>query len=90
MMHLTPCNLSTLLTLAKEAHTRWEERYRMEGATPPAHAWEDWYAKFIIARLHEQELGETFDTGTCGLETVAENHVVEHPFVSEPSEPDAL
>lgn len=87
-VHLTRCKLSTLLTLAKEAHTRWEERYRMEGATPPSHHWEDWYATYLIARIKEEELEGTFcDGDTC---SITDNHLPEPMYVSEPSEPDAL
>lgn len=69
-MHLTICKLTGLLHDAKEAHTRYEERFRLEGANPPEHTWEAWYAKFIMTRLQEQEYSETFGGVKCNLEGV--------------------
>lgn len=54
-MKLDSCTLSALLTAAKEAHTRYEERFHLDNNPVPEHKWEDWYARFIIRELAEQE-----------------------------------
>lgn len=53
--------LSQLLTDAKEAHTRWEETFTSQANPVPPHTWEDWYARFIVARLNDaQETDKLF------------------------------
>jgi hypothetical protein len=47
--------LAQMLTEAKEAHTRWEAQFTSQANPVPPHSWEDWYARFIVARLNEQE-----------------------------------
>lgn len=48
--------LAALLTEAKIAHSRYEEFYAREGQTPPAHSWEEWYARFIFDRIEREGL----------------------------------
>lgn len=55
-MQLNTCILSDLLTRAKDAHTRYERRFKEQGDTPPDHKWEDWYARYIMHELAEQEI----------------------------------
>lgn len=59
-MQLTTCYLAGLLAEAKEAHTRYEERFAIEGVKPPEHKWEDWYARFIMQRIKDREYNELF------------------------------
>lgn len=89
-MQITVCKIAALLGEAKEAHTRYEEKFRMEGATPPEHRWEAWYARFIFTRLKEEEMAETFNgsgaacpTGFCGIRP-------SDASASEPNSPDPL
>lgn len=88
MFKLTICNLSTMLTQAKEDHTRWEERYRMEGDTPPVHRWENWYATYIYKKIQASEIEGAYSDGVCSA--VPRSEQLAPRSDSEPASPDPL
>lgn len=81
-MKITACDLSTWLLQAKEDHTRYEERFLMEGAQPPEHNWYDWYARYIMQKIKDREYNELFgeaDVTSCGLAPGAHTQTFSDP-----------
>lgn len=65
---LSASTLSGFLSEAKDAHTRYEERFRIEGVQPPEHRWEDWCGRYIMARLWAEEANTAYGELNCRLE----------------------
>jgi catechol 2,3-dioxygenase-like lactoylglutathione lyase family enzyme len=57
-------DVSTLTTLLKEA----EKRHGEYEPTAPKHHWSDWYAAYIVGRIHGQTLDEAAASGALRVE----------------------